>query len=52
MENNVKKRKLLDVSVEEFLRSRNRQEQQAKETKDDNTRRMLLFYAVECGGMG
>ena len=42
--------KLLDVSAEEFKRSRNRQEQQAKETRDENSRRMLLFYAVECGG--
>jgi len=50
MEKNTKSRKLLDVSANEFLRSRNRQEQQAKETKDEASRRMLLFYAVECGG--
>lgn len=41
---------MLDVSANEFKRSRDRQEQQAKEIKDNNTRRMLLFYAVECGG--
>ena len=50
MGKNTKERKLLDVSSDEFLRSRNRQEQQAKDTKDDASRRMLLFYAVECGG--
>lgn len=42
---------MLDVSKEEFRRSRNRQEQAAIENKnDDSSRRMLLFYAVECGG--
>lgn len=40
----------LDTSADEFLRSRNRQEQQAQIAKDKATRRMLLFYAVECGG--
>lgn len=41
---------MLEVSAEELLRSRNRQEQHAKEIRDDSARRMLLFYAVECGG--
>ena len=50
MQKNTRGRKLLDVSANEFLKSRNRQEQQARETEDDASRRMLLFYAVECGG--
>ena len=41
---------MLDVSAEEFRRSRNRQEQVAAKTVDENARRLLLFYAVECGG--
>lgn len=45
-----KKKQLLDVSCDEFLRSRNRQESVARKVKDDSARRMLLFYAVECGG--
>ncbi len=50
MEKNTKGKRLLDVSAAEFLRSRNRQDQQAKDMKDEASRRMLLFYAVECGG--
>lgn len=38
-----------NVGVTEFRRSRNRQEMAAREIKDDSARRMLLFYAVECG---
>lgn len=41
---------MLDVSAEEFRRSRNRQEQAAKSIQDPSARRLLLFYAVECGG--
>ncbi len=41
---------MLDVSSDEFKRSWKRQEQQAKEIADANARRMMLFYAVECGG--
>lgn len=41
---------MLDVSSDEFKRSWKRQEQQAKEITDAYARRMLLFYAVECGG--
>ena len=41
---------MLDVSSDEFKRSWKRQEQQAKDMSDDFARRMLLFYAVECGG--
>ena len=45
-----KNKRMLDVSASEFRRSRNRQEQQAKSVTDNNTKRMLLFYAGECGG--
>lgn len=41
---------MLDVSAEEFRSSRNRQEAAAKAVSDSSTRRLLLFYAVECGG--
>ncbi|HBA49671.1 MAG TPA: hypothetical protein DCZ91_18110 [Lachnospiraceae bacterium] len=41
---------MLDVSSDEFKRSWKRQEQQAKGLSDIGARRMLLFYAVECGG--
>lgn len=41
---------MLDVSSDEFKRSWERQEQQAKRISDASTKRMLLFYAVECGG--
>ena len=41
---------MLDVSSSEFKRSWKRQEQQAKEISDACARRLLLFYAVECGG--
>lgn len=41
---------MLDVSSNEFKRSCRRQEQQAKEMSDAYARRMMLFYAVECGG--
>lgn len=40
---------MIHTSREELRRSRNRQEQAAKDLKDDMARRMLLFYAVECG---
>lgn len=40
---------MISVSKREFLRSRNRQEQVAKNIQDDSARRMVLFYAVECG---
>ncbi len=41
---------MLEVSKEQFRRSWNRQEITAREIlKDDAARRMLLFYAVECG---
>lgn len=41
---------MLDVSAEEFRSSRNRQEAAAKDVSDSSARRLLLFYAVECGG--
>lgn len=41
---------MLDVSAEEFRSSRNRQEAAAEAVSDSSTRRLLLFYAVECGG--
>lgn len=41
---------MLDVSSDELKRSWKRQEQQAKGIPDAAARRMLLFYAVECGG--
>lgn len=41
---------MLDVSAAEFKASRDRQEQVAREIRDDYVRRLLLFYAVECGG--
>ena len=41
---------MLDVSSNEFKRSWKRQEQQAKSISDACARRMMLFYAVECGG--
>ena len=41
---------MLEVSKEQFRRSWNRQEETAKIILNDNaSRRMLLFYAVECG---
>lgn len=41
---------MLEVSKEQFRRSWNRQEETAKTILNDNaSRRMLLFYAVECG---
>lgn len=42
--------KKLETSASEFRRSMNRQEQQANLVGEENVRRMLLFYAVECGG--
>lgn len=42
--------KMLDVSAEEFRSSRNRQEAAAEGVSDSSARRLLLFYAVECGG--
>lgn len=42
--------KMLDVSANEFRSSRNRQEAAAKDLSDSSARRLLLFYAVECGG--
>lgn len=41
---------MLDVSAEELRSSRNRQEAAAKDVNDSSARRLLLFYAVECGG--
>lgn len=41
---------MLDVSAEEFRSSRNRQEAAAEGVGDSSARRLLLFYAVECGG--
>ncbi|MCM1373703.1 MAG: hypothetical protein NC245_01265 [Muribaculum sp.] len=41
---------MLDVSSDEFKRSWKRQEQQAKKISDVSARRLMLFYAVECGG--
>lgn len=41
---------MLDVSAGEFRSSRNRQEAAARAVSDNNARRLLLFYAVECGG--
>lgn len=40
---------MIYTSKEEFRRSRNRQEQTASTIREPMTRRMLLFYAVECG---
>lgn len=40
---------MIITSKEEFKRSRNRQEQVAATVTEPMTRRMLLFYAVECG---
>lgn len=40
---------MLDVRSTELLRSRNRQEEAARDVKDNYARRLLLFYAVECG---
>lgn len=41
---------MINTSREELKRSRNRQEQTAKKIEqDDMAKRMLLFYAVECG---
>lgn len=41
---------MLDVSSDELKRSWKRQQQQAQGMSDAYARRMLLFYAVECGG--
>lgn len=38
-----------NVGYSELRKSRDRQEETAKYIEDDNVRRMLLFYAVECG---
>ncbi|MCM1500873.1 MAG: hypothetical protein NC124_20640 [Clostridium sp.] len=40
---------MLDVRSTELLRSRNRQEAVAGKIEDNCARRLLLFYAVECG---
>lgn len=40
---------MINTSREELRRSRNRQEQTAADINEPMTRRMLLFYAVECG---
>lgn len=41
---------MIDVSIKEFRKSRDRQEQMAEKLTDDYAKRLLLFYAVECGG--
>ncbi len=38
-----------NVGYSELRKSRDKQEETAKYIEDDNVRRMLLFYAVECG---
>ena len=40
---------MLDVRSCELLISRNRQEEAARNVADNYARRLLLFYAVECG---
>lgn len=44
------KEHMIDVTIKEFKKSRDRQEQMAAKITDDYARRLLLFYAVECGG--
>lgn len=41
--------RMLDASAGEFISSRNRQEAAARDVSDNSARRLLLFYAVECG---
>lgn len=40
---------MINVGYTELKKSRDDLEKAARLTKDDNARRMLLFYAVECG---
>ena len=38
-----------NVGYTELRKSRDNQKEAAKDVDNDNVRRMLLFYAVECG---